>query len=473
MASVKPQFGLIGLAVMGENLALNIESKGFPLAVYNRTTEKTIAFAEGRAKSKKIVPTKSLEEFVQAIQRPRTIILMVQAGKPVDEVIAQLKPLLEKDDLIIDGGNSHYKDTERRAAELEKAGILYMGSGVSGGESGALLGPSLMPGGPEVAYRRVEPMLTRIAAQVDDGPCCTYIGPRGAGHYVKMMHNGIEYGDMQLIAETYDLMSTLLGMPAPEIAEVFDRWNKGVLSSYLIEITAKCLAYKDELTGKPLVDLILDEAQQKGTGKWASQDSFDIGMAIPTITSAVEARIISALKAERVAASKVLRGPATVSKPDKARFVAALEDALYCSKVGSYAQGLSMLRVASEEYGYNLNLAEIARIWKGGCIIRAKLLDTIKQAFQKQPGLKSLLLDPHFSSEIDRRQANWRHVIQTAVASGIPCIGMSVSLAYYDSYRRERLPANLVQAQRDFFGAHTYKRLDRDGSFHTEWEKGR
>jgi len=470
MAAAKPKVGLIGLAVMGQNLALNIESKGFPIAVFNRTTAKTLAFAEGPAKGKRIVPTRTLKELVKTLQRPRTVFLMVKAGQPVDDFIGQLKPLLDKGDLIVDGGNSFYKDTERRNEDLRAAGLLYIGTGVSGGESGALHGPSLMPGGQRGAYRRVEKMFNKIAAQVDDGPCCAYIGPRGAGHFVKMLHNGIEYGDMQLIAEAYDLMSSLLKMDAYEIADVFDRWNRTELSSYLIEITAKCLARGDDLTGQPLVDLIVDQAQQKGTGKWASQSAFDVGMAIPTITSAVEARVISALKDERVKAAKVLKGPARGPRVDKKKMIPAIKDALYASKIGSYAQGMSMLRVASQEYGYGLDLSEIARIWKGGCIIRARLLDVIKNAFKKRPGLASLLLDPHFKQQIDRRQARWRTVVQTAVAHGVPCIGMSVSLAYYDSYRRARLPANLVQAQRDFFGAHTYKRLDRPGSFHTEWE---
>ena len=464
------QVGLVGLDVMGRSLALNMESKGFTVAVYNRTTAKMEDFIKGPAAGKRIVGCATIQDLCNSLEQPRKIILMVKAGAPVDDMIAQFRPHLAPGDLLVDGGNSFFPDTERRSTDLAKDGIYYIGTGVSGGESGALHGPSIMPGGQKEAYRRVEAMLTKIAAQVDDGPCCAYIGPRGAGHYVKMMHNGIEYGDMQLIAETYDVMRTLLKMEAPEISDVFARWNEGVLSSYLIEITVRCLAYKDEITGKPLVDLILDEAQQKGTGKWASQDSFDVGMAIPTITAAVEARIVSALKDERVAAAKVLKGPARVSKPVKKKMIAALQDALYASKIGSYAQGMSMLRVASDEHGYGLDLSEIARIWKGGCIIRAALLDTIKQAFRNNPGLKSLLLDPYFRKEIGRRQANWRYVVQSAVASGVPCLGMAVSLAYYDSYRRERLPADLVQAQRDFFGAHTYKRLDREGSFHTEWE---
>jgi len=471
MAKVKqPKIGLIGLAVMGENLALNIENKGFPLAVYNRTTAKTTAFAEGRAKGKAIFPTKTLKSFVKTIQRPRTIILMVKSGEPVDDFIKKLKPLLDEGDLIVDGGNSFFKDTERRNVQLESSGLLYIGTGVSGGEFGALHGPSIMPGGQKKAYRRVEKVLTRIAAQVDDGPCCTYIGPRGAGHYVKMMHNGIEYGDMQIICEAYDIMKTLLKMETPEIADVFARWNETELDSYLIEITATCLGRKDEKTGGSLVDYILDEAKQKGTGKWASQDAFDVGMAIPTITSAVEMRVISALKDERVAASKVLKGPARRTSVDKKRMLTALKDAVYSSKIGSYAQGMSMLRVASEQYDYKLNLSELARIWKGGCIIRASLLDVIKNAFKKNPNLRSLLLDPFFKKEIAKRQANWRYVVQTAVANGVPCMSMGVSLAYYDSYRNDRLPANLLQAQRDYFGAHTYKRIDRKGVFHTEWE---
>jgi 6-phosphogluconate dehydrogenase len=462
------QIGLIGLAVMGENLALNIEEKGFPIAVFNRTVARVDEFV-ARHPGKRIQGCRSLPELVAAVERPRRIILLVKAGEAVDAMIAALRPLLEPDDILVDGGNSWFQDTERRARELEPANIRYVGMGVSGGEEGARHGPSLMPGGPPEAYERLSPVLTRIAAQVADGPCVTHIGPGGAGHYVKMVHNGIEYGDMQLIAEAYDLLRHRGGLDAPALHEVFARWNTGELQSYLIEITADIFTRIDESTERPLVDVILDTAGQKGTGKWTSQNALDVGAAIPTINAAVEARILSALKSERAAASMLLRGPQPAPVADRAAFIDAVEHALYAAKVCSYAQGMSLLRLASAEYHYDLSLAEIARIWKGGCIIRAALLDKIQRAFQRNPSLPNLLVDEEFRAEIAARQEPWRSVVAQAVAAGIPCLAMSASLGYFDMYRRERLPANLIQAQRDYFGAHTYQRIDREGTFHTEW----
>ena len=463
--------GLIGLAVMGENLALNIERNGFSMAVFNRTYARTETFIAGPAKGKRIVGTSTIPEFVAALEKPRRIILMVKAGEPVDEIIAQLKPHVEPGDIILDGGNSFFKDTERRGKNLAAAGIHYIGSGISGGESGALNGPSIMPGGPKEAYDRMAPILTKIAAQVNDGPCCTYIGPGGAGHYVKMVHNGIEYGDMQLIAEAYDILRRALGKDARQIGRIFGKWNQGELSSYLMEISAAILAVKDKATGRALVDVILDEAQQKGTGKWASQNALDIGAPIPTINSAVESRILSALKDERVAASRFLKGPDPAKVRNKGKLVESVRQALYAAKILSYAQGMALLRMASKENNYNLNLTEIARIWKGGCIIRAQLLDQIRAAFARNPDVPNLLMDEHFGKVVMDCQGGLRHAVQTAVSLGIPCLAMSASLAYYDGYRSERLPANLTQAQRDYFGAHTYRRTDKAGSFHTQWEK--
>ncbi len=467
----KQQFGLIGLAVMGENLALNIEQHGFSVAVYNRTAEKTTAFAQGRAAGKNIRPTYSIPELVQTLETPRRIMLMVQAGAPVDDVIYQLKPHLEKGDLIIDGGNSFFQDTERRARDLEALGLLFIGTGISGGEEGALHGPSIMPGGRKEAYQLVEPIFTAIAARADGEPCVTYIGPRGAGHYVKMVHNGIEYGDMQLIAESYDILRRALNLSAPELHAIFSEWNQGELSSYLIQITADIFNKMDGETGRPLVELILDEAQQKGTGKWTSQNALDLGAPTPTINAAVESRIISAYKKERVAASKILSGPAGRYRGDRQKLIDSVKAALYASKICSYAQGMAMLRAASQEYGYDLPLADIARIWRAGCIIRARFLGKISTAFQRQPELPNLLVDPEFQEAVNSRQEAWRFAIRTAVGLGIPCLAMSASLAYYDAYRSERLPANLTQAQRDYFGAHTYRRVDKEGVFHTEWQR--
>jgi 6-phosphogluconate dehydrogenase len=470
----KRTFGVIGLAVMGENLALNVESRGFPIAVYNRTAAKTQLFMDERAKGKDIKAAYSLEDFVQALERPRNILVMVKAGKPVDAVIDQLKPLLDEGDTIIDGGNSLYEDTERRTKDLESTGLGFMGMGVSGGEEGALNGPSLMPGGTEAGYRDLEPILTKIAAQVDDGPCVTYIGPGGAGHYVKMVHNGIEYGDMQLIAEAYDLMKSTLDLSGQELEEVFDQWNHtDELNSFLIEITADIFSNTDPETHKPLVDSILDAAGQKGTGRWTVVSSLELGVPIPTIYAAVNARVMSAYKEERVAASEQISAPIFKYEGDKQEFIDKVRDALYCSKMCSYAQGMALLSKASTEFGFNLDLPEIARIWKGGCIIQAGFLDKIKKAFKENPSLPNLLLAPEFKQSIVDRQAAWREVLATANQLGVAVPAFSSSLDYFDSYRRATLPQNLTQAQRDYFGAHTYERVDRPrGEFsHTEWTK--
>ncbi|NCR45534.1 MAG: decarboxylating NADP(+)-dependent phosphogluconate dehydrogenase [Microcystis aeruginosa SX13-01] len=448
----KRTFGVIGLAVMGENLALNVESRGFPIAVYNRTASKTKEFMETRAVGKDVKAAYSLEEFVQILERPRKILVMVKAGPPVDAVIEQLKPLLEEGDMIIDGGNSLYEDTERRTRDLESTTKLgFVGMGVSGGEEGALHGPSLMPGGTEFAYRELEPILTKIAAQVDDGPCVTYVGSGGAGHYVKMVHNGIEYGDMQLIAEAYDVLKNGLGLSNQQLQETFAEWNRtDELNSYLIEITADIFKYVDPETGHHLVDLILDSAGQKGTGRWTVLSSLELGVSIPTIYAAVNARVMSAYKDERVAAAKELPGPGETYPGDAALFVDKVRDALYCSKMCSYAQGMALIAKASQEFNYNISLPESARIWKGGCIIRASFLDKIRKAFAENPGLPNLLLAPEFKQSILDRQEAWREVLVLA---------------------NKLLPQNLTQAQRDYFGAHTYERTDkpRGEFFHTEW----
>ncbi|PZO21730.1 MAG: phosphogluconate dehydrogenase (NADP(+)-dependent, decarboxylating) [Leptolyngbya foveolarum] len=463
-------FGVIGLAVMGENIALNIERNGFPIAVYNRSRSKTDAFMKNRAGGKNVVPTFSLEEFVGALERPRRILLMVQAGQPVDMVIDALKPLLDPDDMIIDGGNSLYEDTERRVKDLEGAGFNFIGMGVSGGEEGALNGPSLMPGGSKAAYDAIEPIMTKIAAQVDDGPCVTYIGKGGSGHFVKMVHNGIEYGDMQLIAEAYDLLKNTLGLEHEALHEIFTEWNKTEeLDSFLIEITADIFKKMDEETGKALVEMIVDKAGQKGTGRWTVMSALELGVSIPTITAAVNARIMSSIKAERMIAAKDLTGPTATFNGDKKAFIDKIRDALYCSKICSYAQGMDLLSKASALNGYDLDLGETARIWKGGCIIRAAFLNKIKQAYDDNAKLPNLLLAPEFKQSILDRQDAWRDVIATAAKNGIPVPAFSASLDYFDSYRRENLPQNLTQAQRDYFGAHTYQRLDKEGIFHTEW----
>ena len=462
--------GVVGLGVMGANLARNIESRGFPVAGYDLDEAKTRTFLEGPAAGGQIAGAATPAALMDLLERPRRVLLMVPAGAAVDSVIAHLRPHLGPGDILIDGGNSFFQDTDRRSDELAAAGIHFLGTGVSGGEEGALRGPAIMPGGPREAWEAVAPILRAIAAKADDGePCVAYMGPRGAGHYVKMVHNGIEYGDMQLIAEVYDLFSRGLGLGAREIGGIFARWNEGDLRSYLIEITAAVLAATDPETGRPLVDLILDEAQQKGTGKWMSQNGFDLGAPIPTINAAVEGRILSALKDERVAASRVLRGPAPAFQGDRQRLIDAAGQALYASKVMSYAQGLGMLRLASAEYGYGIDPGTVAGVWRAGCIIRAALLADIRDAFRRTAGLVNLLLDDTFREAVDARQTAWRHVVQTAVGLGLPMPALGTSLAYYDAYRSERLPANLVQAQRDFFGAHTYRRVDREGSYHTQW----
>ena len=462
--------GLIGLAVMGENLVLNMDSKGFSVAVFNRTTEVTDKFAAGRAKDKKITPTRTIEEFVGALTRPRKAMIMVKAGAPVDAVIQQIAPLLEKGDVIIDGGNSLFTDTQRRGKELEGTGIHFVGMGVSGGEEGALKGPSLMPGGSRESWEIIAPIFRKIAALVDGEPCCRYMGPNGAGHYVKMVHNGIEYGDIQLICEAYAILKDILEMQAPELADVFAEWNKGELDSYLIEITSQIFRKIDPDTGKPLVDMILDKAGQKGTGIWTLQSAIRQSVVISTINAAVEARVVSSRKEERVAASKILPQPrARKFKGNRARFVDAIRDALYASKIVSYTQGMELLRSGSTEYKWNLNLSDIATIWRGGCIIRAKFLNRIVEAYQCDAALHNLLLDRYFTRIIKKAQRNWRVAVSTAIKHGVAVPAFSASLAYFDSYRQARLPANLLQAQRDFFGAHTYERIDKPGVFHTEW----
>ncbi|TVQ18926.1 MAG: decarboxylating NADP(+)-dependent phosphogluconate dehydrogenase [Leptolyngbya sp. DLM2.Bin15] len=463
-------FGLIGLAVMGENLALNVERNGFSIAVYNRSSDKTEAFMANRAQGKNVQATYSLEEFVQALERPRKILIMVKAGGPVDAVIDQLKPLLDQGDMIIDGGNSLYTDTDRRVESLEAAGLRFIGMGVSGGEEGALNGPSLMPGGTKAAYSEIEPIMTKIAAQVDDGPCVAYIGQGGAGHYVKMVHNGIEYGDMQLIAEAYDILKSTAGLTHTQLHEVFTDWNTtDELNSFLVEITADIFTQMDEDTGLPLVELIKDAAGQKGTGRWTVVSALELGVSIPTITAAVNARIMSSIKDERMAAAQQLTGPTGKYDGDVAALIDKVRDALYCSKICSYAQGMALLSTASREFGYDLNLSETARIWKGGCIIRAGFLNKITKAFKDDPQLPNLLLAPEFKQTILDRQEAWREVICLAARLGIAVPAFSASLDYFDSYRRDRLPQNLTQAQRDYFGAHTFERTDKPGVFHANW----
>ena len=450
--------GVIGLAVMGENLILNMESKGFRVTAYNRTVEKVDHFINGRAKGKNIQGAHSIEELVASLKSPRKVMLMVKAGKPVDDFIELLIPHLDKGDIIIDGGNSHFPDTERRVKYVESKGLLYIGTGVSGGEEGALLGPSIMPGGSKDAWPEVKPIFQGIAAQVADGsPCCDWVGDGGAGHFVKMVHNGIEYGDMQLICEVYQLMKDVLGMSADEMHEVFKEWNEGELDSYLIEITRDILAYKED--GTPIIDKILDTAGQKGTGKWTGTVALELGIPLTLITESVFARCLSALKEERVAASKVLTaGPKPSFDGDRKQFVDQLRDALYAAKVISYAQGYQMMRAAAKEYGWELNYGNIALMWRGGCIIRSRFLGNIKEAFDKNPELTNLLLDPYFAEKIQACQQGLRTVTATAMLNGIPVPCLSAGINYYDGYRSERLPANLLQAQRDYFGAHTYER---------------
>jgi 6-phosphogluconate dehydrogenase len=463
--------GLVGLAVMGENLVLNMESKGFTVAVFNRTVQKVTDFVNGRGKGKNIIGSSTIEELVANCARPRKIMLMVKAGKAVDDFIELLIPHLEEGDIIIDGGNSHYPDTERRTKYCEDKGLLFIGTGVSGGEEGALTGPSIMPGGSPKAWPSVKPIFQAIAAKVEDGsPCCDWVGEGGAGHFVKMVHNGIEYGDMQLICEAYLIMKNLLGLSGDEMHNVFTEWNKGVLDSYLIEITRDILGVKDA-DGSPLVEKILDTAGQKGTGKWTGQASLDFGVPLTLIGEAVYARCLSATKNERVEASKVLSGPVPEFKGDKKAFISDMEQALFASKLVSYAQGYVLMRTAAKEKGWNLNYGGIALMWRGGCIIRSTFLGKIKEAFDRNPELDNLLLDPFFKEKIEAAQAAWRRVVSTAILNGIWTPAMSTALNYFDGFRTERLPANLLQAQRDYFGAHMYERTDkpRGEFFHTNW----
>ncbi|MGP3781327.1 NADP-dependent phosphogluconate dehydrogenase [Bacillus sp. 4A_MP3] len=467
----KQQIGVIGLAVMGKNLALNIESRGFSVSVYNRSSSKTEEFLE-EAKGKNVVGTYSIEEFVQSLETPRKILLMVKAGTATDATIQSLLPHLEKDDILIDGGNTYYKDTQRRNKELAESGIHFIGTGVSGGEEGALKAAFYYAGRPKEAHELVKPILEAISAKVDGEACTTYISQDGAGHYVKMVHNGIEYGDMQLISESYFILKQVLGLSAEELHEVFAEWNKGELDSYLIEITADIFTKKDEETGKPLVDVILDKAGQKGTGKWTSQSALDLGVPLPIITESVFARFISAMKEERVKASGLLSGPDV--KPvteNKEELIEAVRKALFMSKICSYAQGFAQMKAASEEYNWDLKYGEIAMIFRGGCIIRAAFLQKIKDAYDREPELDNLLLDSYFKNIAESYQGALRQVISLAVAQGVPVPSFSSALAYYDSYRTAVLPANLIQAQRDYFGAHTYERTDKEGIFHTEWMK--
>ena len=467
----KADIGLIGLAVMGENLVMNMESKGFTVAVYNIETDVVRKFTEGRASGKNIIGTYSFSELVEKLEKPRKVMMMIRAGDPVDETIGKLIPLLDKGDIIIDGGNSNFEDTARRTKFVESNGLYYIGTGVSGGEEGALKGPSIMPGGSKAAWPFVKPIFQAIAAKVDDGsPCCEWVGSGGAGHFVKMVHNGIEYGDMQLICEAYQLMRDYLGMSADEMHEIFAEWNKTELDSYLIEITANILAYKDE-DGNPLVDKILDKAGQKGTGKWTVIASLDQGVPLTLISEAVFARCLSSLKDERVKAATVLKGPDSKSIEDRAEFIESIRQALYASKIISYAQGYALLRTASEEYGWELNYGDIALMWRGGCIIRSAFLGQIKKAFDEDANLENLMLAPYFNRALQNVQGSWRKVCATAQLNGIPVPALSSALSYYDGYRCANLPANLLQAQRDYFGAHTYERVDkpRGEFYHTNW----
>ena len=467
----RADIGLIGLAVMGENLVLNMESKGYTVAVFNRTVEKVNDFIAGRGKDKNFIGAQTLEEFIASIERPRKVMLLVKAGKPVDDFIDKLIPLLDKGDIIIDGGNSHFPDTVRRTKYVESKGLLYVGSGVSGGEEGALKGPSLMPGGSTEAWPQIKEIFQAVAAKVDGGvPCCDWVGEDGAGHFVKMVHNGIEYGDMQIINEAYHLMKDLLGMDAFEQHKIFKKWNEGVLDSYLIEITRDILAYEDE-DGSPLVEKILDTAGQKGTGKWTAVTALDLGIPLTLIGESVFSRCLSAQKNLRVKASKTLIGKRPDFKGDKELFVKDLENAIYGAKIISYAQGYDLMMEAAKEFKWNLNYGGIALMWRGGCIIRSRFLEDIKKAFDKNPKLENLLLDPFFTEAVQSAEESWRRVCATALMNGVPVPALSSALAYFDGFRSERLPANLLQAQRDYFGAHQYERLDRPRGdfFHTDW----
>ncbi len=464
------KIGVVGLGVMGHNLALNMERNGFPVAGYDVDASKVKALLSGPAAGKNIIGVESPQLLMDALEKPRRILMMVPAGPPVDIAIEHLKPHMRPGDILMDGGNSFFLETERRNKALEAEGFNYLGVGVSGGEEGALSGPAIMPGGQREAWNATAPIFQAIAARAEDGaPWVDYMGPRGAGHYVKMVHNGIEYGDMQLIAEVYDVLHRGLGLTAAGLAELFTEWNAGELKSYLVEITADILTRIDPDTGAPLVDVILDEAAQKGTGKWTSQNALDVGAPIPTINAAVESRILSSLKAERVTASRILRGPQGSTLGERQRLIGAARQALYAGKIASYAQGLALLHIASNEYKYDFPIADIARIWRAGCIIRASLLSDITAAFRRNPALPNLLLDDAFREAVESRQDAWRFFLQSAIGAGIPVLALSASLAYFDAYRSERLPANLTQAQRDYFGAHTYRRVDRDGVFHAEW----
>ena len=465
----KQAIGVVGLAVMGSNLALNIESRGHAVSVYNRSREKTDELMKAHP-DKKLVPAYTLEEFVASLEKPRRILLMVKAGQGTDATIDSLRPLLEKGDILIDGGNTHFTDTIRRNQDLAKSGLHFIGTGVSGGEEGALKGPSIMPGGQKEAYDLVAPILTEIAAKAPDGePCVAYMGPDGAGHYVKMVHNGIEYGDMQLIAESYDVLKRVAGLSNEELGRVYVEWNKGELDSYLIEITSKIFSKKDDETGKDLVDVILDRAAQKGTGKWTSQNALDLGAPLPLLTEAVFARVLSSLKDQRVEASKTLKGPSPAFDGDRNAFIESVRRALFLSKIVSYAQGFAQLRAASEEYKWDLQYGQIAKIFRAGCIIRAGFLQKITDAYKTNADLHNLLLDPYFTDIAAKYQGALRDVVVAAVKAGVPVPAFSSAVAYYDSYRSETLPANLVQAQRDFFGAHTFERTDKKGSFHADW----
>jgi len=468
----KTHFGMLGLGVMGQNLALNIERNGYTTAVWDREPEEVEQFIRNQAQDKQILGARSIQELVDSLERPRKIMMMIKAGEPVDWTIDLLKPHLQEGDIIIDGGNSNFQDSRRREKDLAAENFRFVGTGVSGGESGALLGPSLMPGGQLEAYQELRPIFEAIAAQVDDGPCVTYCGPDGAGHFVKMVHNGIEYGDMQLIAEAYHLLKDALSLENSELAEIFAEWNQGVLDSYLIDITAKIFTVVDPESDRSLVDLVLDKAGQKGTGKWTSQVALDLGVAIPTIHAAIEARFLSALKDERVKASQSISGPP--GRPysgDRGEMILSVHDALYASKICSYAQGFALIRAGSEKYQWDINLSEVSRIWKGGCIIRARFLDEIKQAYQRKPGLPNLLLDPSFRDWVSQAQPRWRKAVAMAQDLGIPVMAMASSLAYWDTYRTANLPQNLTQAQRDFFGSHLYERVDKPelGLVHTDW----
>lgn len=466
---MKQQIGVVGVGVMGKSLALNFESRGFSVAVYDISQERVESVLLEH-EGKNIHGSWNVEEFIGSLELPRKILLMVNAGEITDKAIESLLPHLDNGDILIDGGNSYYEDTIRRDNYLSEKGIHFIGAGVSGGEEGALTGPAIMPSGKREAYDVVAPMLTAISAKVDGDPCCTYIGPDGAGHYVKMVHNGIEYGDMQLICEAYHLMKSVLGLTSKELHEIFSEWNKGELDSYLIEITANIFTKIDEETGKPLVDLIMDTAGQKGTGKWTSKSALDLGVPLSIITESVFSRFLSAMKEERVAASQILQGPnATSFSGDKKEFIEKIRRALYVSKICSYAQGFAQFRLASEEYGWDLKPGEIAMIFRGGCIIRAGFLQNIKDAYDRDPQIKNLLLDPYFKEVVEKYQEDAREVVATAVKLGIPTPGLASALSYYDSYRSAILPANLLQAQRDYFGAHTYQRVDKEGTFHTEW----